>query len=209
MAEKINIGDSYFRVIDVTTRDEDGEKVPFNLKDYDDNYVAIKTGRGILDEDAYIFKRIPFSGEAEDGKLIINLSPRETSILPSIADGEIDSLFAYVQIGSSITGRVHEVSALKLKTQKGGILYQTKIDKSYDMGCLSETIGWVIDAGSLCEPNSMIIDFGNIPMPLYLDCGSLSDIENDIVDMGLLSDPITEIIDMGTLLECGSGAVSC
>jgi len=209
MAEKINIGDSYFRVIDVTTRDEDGEKIPYDLTDYKDNHVAIKTGRGIPDENAYIFKRIPFSGSPEDGKLIINLTPMETSILPSVVDGEIESLFAYVQIGSTITGQVHEVSALKLKTQQGGVMYRTQIDKSYDMGCLSETIGWVIDAGDLCDTNSLIVDFGNIPSPLYMDCGSLSDIENEIVDMGLLGDKITEVIDMGTLLDCRKGEISC
>jgi hypothetical protein len=209
MAEQINIGDSYFRIIDVTTKDEDGEKIPYDLTDYKDNYVAIKTGRGIPDDDAYVFKRIPFSGKPSEGKLLINLSPMETSILPSIVDGEIEALYAFVQIGSTITGQVHEVSALKIKTRKGGILYQTPIDKSYDMGCLSETVGWVIDAGSLCEPVSIKVDFGSILINIFMDGGSLSDREISLIDMGKLTDKITQVYDMGTLIDCGGGTISC
>jgi hypothetical protein len=209
MAEKINIGDSYFRVIDVTTKDEDGEKIPYDLTDYSDNYVAIKTGRGIPDDEAYIFKQIPFSGKPTEGKLIINLSPSETSILPSIADGEADALYAFVQIGSTITGQIHEVSALKIKTRKGGILYQTKIDKSYDMGCLSETIGWVIDAGGLCDIVSVRVDFGNIPIIIFMDGGLLSDMEVEVYDMGTLSGTIKEVYDMGALSSTCGGKTDC
>jgi len=209
MAELINVGDSYYRVIDVTVKDEDNEKIPYDLTDYQDNYVAIKVDRGLPDEDSYIFKRVPMVGSPKEGKLLINLSPEETSILPSTVNEDVEKLFAFVQIGSSITGQIHEVAALKLKTRAGGIVYQTRIDKSYDMGCLSETIGWIFDGGDLCEPITMRIDFGMIYETPYFDGGILGDTNITIFDMGELGDQITEYLEMGHLAGCGSLADSC
>ena len=206
MAEQINRGDSYYRIINVTAKDEDGDKEPYDLTDYTDNYVAIKTGRGIPDNEAYIFKRVPFKGEPSEGKLILNLTPYETDLLPSTADDEVETLYAYIQIGSTITGRIHEVSVLRLKTKEGGVLRKSKIYKGYDMGPLSETIGWIRDAGTLCQEVSIRIDFGQIPMPLFLDGGSLSDMEVSIYDMGLLSGRVNEITDLGQMRDCKSSS---
>jgi len=209
MAELINIGDSYYREIEVTVKDEDNESIPYDLTEYTDNYVAIKTQRGLPDEDAYIFKRVPFIGSPRDGKLLIHLSPDETATLPSVVDDEVERLFAFVQIGSTITGQIHEVSALKLKTRAGGIVYRTKINKSYDMGCLSEKIGWVFDGGDLCDPIIMRIDFGMIQEIPYFDGGILGDMSVTIFDMGLLGEQITEYLEMGSLIGCGSSADYC
>ena len=202
MAERINIGDSYYRVIDVTAFDEDKERIPYDLTDFSDNYVAIKTDRGIPDDEAYIFKRIPFKGDPKDGKLVVNLSPAETAILPNVTKGDVPQILMFIQIGSHITGRVHEVSALKIKTRGGGIKYTTQIDRSYDMGLLSETIGWKFDAGLLCEPVLMKIDFGMIPIDILFNGGLLTDPEVMIEDAGLLSEPIASIMDAGYLVGC-------
>ena len=202
MAEKINIGDTYYRVIDVTAVDEDGEKIPYDLTDFTDNYVAIKTDRGLPDEDAFIFKRIPFYGESSEGKLLVHFSPYETAILPSMEKGEVDSLMMFVQIGSNISGRIHEVSAMKVKTRGGGIQYKTDVDRSFDMGLLSETIGWQFDGGELCEPVTRKIDFGMIPMDILFNGGILSDTDIIIVDAGLLSEKVDLIMDAGFLKGC-------
>lgn len=51
MAELINIGDSYYKDVDVTY-ENDGEIEPVDLSIYDDNYVAIKKNRDTADSES-------------------------------------------------------------------------------------------------------------------------------------------------------------
>ena len=203
MAEKITLGDSYYREVEVTRTDSEGEKEPYSLVDYNDNFVAIKDSRELPDEEAFIFKRVHFKGNPADGTLVINLSPEETSLLPDTSKGEVEKLLMFVQVGSSITGRIHEVAVLKAKTLMGGIHRRTLIDKGYDMGCLEETIGWEYDAGNLCDMPTMEIDFGLELDEVFFSGGYLTDDGYDyVLDLGDLEDTVFDIYDLGSAQEC-------
>ena len=201
MAEKINIGDSFYKDVDVTYI-EDGEVVPVDLGIYDDNYVAFKKDRSVADADAYLFKRIFVKGSPVDGVLSLDLSPEETSLLPQTGD-DLPFFEGFVQIGSSITGHIHEVSAFKIKTKNGGIGHKTVIDKGYDMGCITEQVGWIFDAGDICEQLTEIIVFDKFPDgELMYDGGSITSTETAIVDFGNITDENVELYDLGNILEC-------
>ena len=101
MTERINIGDSFYKDVDVTYI-EDGEEFPVDLSIYDDNYVAIKRSRDTLDTDAFLLKRIFVKGNPLDGILSLDLSPEETMILPQVGD-EMPYVEGFVQIGSRET----------------------------------------------------------------------------------------------------------
>jgi hypothetical protein len=202
MAEIINIGDSYYKEVEVTT-EIDGESEPVDLSIYDDNYVAIKDSRDTPDANAYIFKRIPIKGSPQDGILILNLTPEETSALPSTSAETSPYLYVFIQIGSSITGNIHEVSSFKIKTRHGGIHHITEVDKSYDMGRITELTGWIFDAERLCEQTTEIIDFDTIAggMLVY-NAGSITNRDIVIYDAGRLNLNMPEIIDLGNIREC-------
>jgi hypothetical protein len=133
MAEKIKTGDTFYKEVRVTTKNEDMEDEPVSLELFDDNYFAIKKKPSDPDEEAFIFKKAPIKGDPEDGTLIINLTPQETVNLP-ISNEDTPYLMAYVQIGSTITGEVHEVSTFKVKVQQGGVHYITPLDTSSNTG---------------------------------------------------------------------------
>ncbi len=201
MAEKINIGDSFYKDVDVTYT-EDGEVFPVDLSIYDDNYVAFKESRNTPDEDAFLLKRIFVKGTPLDGILSLDLSPEETSLLPQ-TDDSMPSFEGFVQIGSSITGHVHEVSSFKIKTRNGGIGHKTVIDKSYDMGCITEQVGWVFDAGDICDQLTEIIVFDQFPDgDLAYDAGSITATSIEIIDFGDINDTDVELYDLGEILTC-------
>lgn len=207
MIEKINLGDSFFKEV-VVTEIIDDEETPVNLSIYDDNYVAIKKSRSDIDSDAYIIKRV-FVSDAQEGILTLNLTPDETATLPITTPDGIQSLLGFVQIGSSITGQVHEVSSFKIKTKESGIRHITEIDKSYDMGCIGDLTGWVFDAGRLCEQTLMIVDFDSENMGVLMyNAGSISSTELIIYDFGIFDTTMPTIVDMGPLREC-SYSLSC
>jgi hypothetical protein len=201
MTETVNIGDSFYKKVSVTY-EEDSEEIPVDLSIYDDNYIAIKRDRKTADSEAYIFKKIPVT-DALGGILTINLSPEETTALPEMTD-EIRYIEGFVQIGSTINGQIHEVSAFKLKTRHGGIGHITPIDKSYDMGCLSEPVGWVFDAGSICETVVQIEYFGTEDGLIIYNGGMLTSDSIEIVDFGKLDLEMPEIIDFGYIRDCTS-----
>ena len=202
MAELINIGDSFYKEVEVTYF-SDGEEEPVDLSTYDDNYIAIKDSRDILDVDSYIFKKIPIKGSPSDGILSLDLSPNETLLVPETSSDGIPFIYGYVQIGSSVTGQVHEVSFFKIKTRKSGIGHITELDQSYDMGCLKEVVGFIFDAEKLCEQTVMIIDFDSENEGLLLyNGGILTATEIEIVDAGVLNLEIIETIDLGYIREC-------
>jgi len=196
MAEIITIGDSYYKEIEVT-RTVDREKIPLDLTPFDDNYVAIKASRDTLDDEAYLFKPAPILGSPKEGRLLINLSPEETELLPITGSSEMPFIYMFVQIGSTITGRIHEVSALKTKTRQSGIRHKTKIDKSFDMGCINEVVGWRFDMGRLCEPAGLRVDLGSDGGFIYLDAGHINDTETEILDMGSINAVAFEKEDLG------------
>ena len=202
MAETINVGDSFYKEVEVTY-DIDGESEPVDLEIYDDNYVAIKKDRDTPDSEAYIFKNIPIKGNPKDGTLVINLLPEETSVLPKTPDMDPPYMFAFVQIGSSITGQIHEVSYFKVKTRHGGIHHITQVDKSYDMGCITETVGWIFDAGEICEQITEVVDFDVLAggMLLY-DAGNITNRDITFYDAGSILDTDTEFVDLGFMREC-------
>ncbi len=209
MAEIINIGDSYYKEVEVTY-ENDGDVEPVNLSIYDDNYVTIKASRDTPDADAFIFKMIPIKGDAEDGVLILNLTPDETSILPATSSDGLASLIVFVQIGISVTGQIHEVSYFKVKTRVGGVHHVTEVDKSYDMGCLTEQVGWIFDAGRLCDQTTEIIDFDDVAGgPLLYNGGSITSTDITIYDAGSINDEDTEFIDLGYIRECSTTGISC
>lgn len=202
MAEVINIGDSYYKEIEVTY-ENDGDTEPVDLSIYDDNYVTIKKNRDTPDSEAIIFKAIPIKGNPKDGILILNLTPEETSLLPKTSIEETPSLMVFVQIGSSVTGHVHEVSYFKIKTRQGGIHHITRVDKSYDMGMISEQIGWIFDAGGICDQTTEIIDFDDIAGgPLVYNAGSITSLDITLYDAGSINDSSTDFIDLGYIREC-------
>lgn len=198
--EKIIRGDTYYKTIEVTAEDEDREKIPFDLTEFGQNFVAIKESRGIPDEDSFIFKPIPYSGPPEDGKMLVHLSPEETKLLPDME--EVESLFMFVQIGSEITGRVHEVSTFKIKTIGHGIGHITRIDKDTNMGPIGETVGWVFDMGSICDPVTSKIDLGGSYVDVFFESGSILDQVIKIEDFGKIGDLLIEVYDMGRLYDC-------
>lgn len=202
MAELINIGDSFYKEVEVTY-EIDGEQEPVDLSIYDDNYVAIKDNRSIPDENAYIFKKIPIKGNPEDGILVLNLTPDETSMLPETSTDGIPFIQAFVQIGSSITGQIHEVSFFKIKTRQGGIHHITEVDKSFDMGSITEQVGWIFDAGSICEQVVEIIDFDDTAGgPLIYNAGSITSTDIVIYDSGSILDTDTVFEDLGYIRDC-------
>ena len=202
MAELINLGDSFYKEVDVTYMN-DGEKEPVDLSIYDDNYVCFKDSREVPDSESYIFKKIPVKGSPEDGVLILNLTPQETEILPETSADALPCLFGFVQIGSSVTGQIHEVSFFKVKTRQGGIGHITEVDKSYDMGCLTAIVGWVFDAGRLCDQTIEVIDFddNNDGLLLY-NGGRLTTPDFEIYDAGRLDLEMPGTIDLGYIREC-------
>ena len=202
MAETINIGDSYYKEVEVTY-ENDGEVEPVDLSIYDDNYVTVKKDRNTPDNEAYIFKMIPIKGDPLDGTLVLNLTPEETGLLPITSPDGIQSIMFFVQIGSSITGQIHEVSYFKAKTRAGGIQHVTEIDKSYDMGCITEMTGWIFDAGRICEQVTEVVDFDDIAggMIVY-NAGSITNNDVTIYDAGRITDQDTEFIDLGYVREC-------
>ncbi len=209
MAEIINIGDSYYKEVEVTY-ETDGEMEPVDLSIYDDNYVTIKPSRETSDSEALVFKAIPIKGGPEDGILILNLTPEETSLLPKTSPEEYPHLYVFVQIGSSVTGQIHEVSFFKVKTRIGGVHHITIIDKDYDMGCLSEQVGWIFDAGKLCEQTTEIIDFNDVAGgPLLYNAGAITSTDIDIYDTGRIIDEDSEFVDLGYIRECSATGVSC
>jgi hypothetical protein len=203
MAEKIKTGNTYKKDVYVTTINEEGESEPVDLSIYDDNYFVIKKDRSDDDSEAYIFKRIPVKGDPRDGTLVINLTPEETGALP-LTSQELPSLQGYVQIGSSVTGEVHEVSDFKIKTIMGGVRYITPIDTSYDMGCITEVVGYIFDAGHICDPVNIVIEFGNSYGGFIYNGGPLNDSEATIHDPGTLLNPNTTYVDLGSLRQCTS-----
>ena len=208
MAERINIGDSFYKEVEVTYTN-DGEEEAVDLSIYNDNYVTLKPNRDALDSEAYIFKAIPIKGSPEDGTLIINLTPDETSLLPATSSDSIPYIYGFVQIGSSVTGQIHEVSEFKIKTRNGGIGHITQIDKDYDMGCIAEQVGWIHDAGRLCDQTTEIIIFDdhNDGLLLY-NGGSITATEIEIIDPGKLDLEMPEVIDLGYIREC-TGLLTC
>jgi len=209
MAELINLGDSFYKEVEVTYTN-DGEEEPVNLSVYDDNYVAIKDSRDVADQDAYIFKNIPVKGIPEDGLLLLNLTPYETELLPVTANDGLQYIYGYVQIGSTVTGQVHEVSHFKIKTRKSGIKHITAVDQSYDMGCIKEVVGWVFDAEKLCDQTSMIIDFDDDNEGLLLyNAGALTATEVEIFDAGVLDLNMPLTIELGYIRECSRTFGSC
>lgn len=208
MAEIINIGDSYYKEVEVTY-ENDGEIEFVDLSIYDDNYVAIKESREVDDSNALIFKPIPIKGNPSDGTLILNLTPEETALLPKTSSDDILSLMVFVQIGSSVTGQVHEVSSFKVKTRLGGVYHITEIDKGYDMGCLTEQVGWIFDAGKLCDQTVEIIDFDDVAGGLIIyNAGSITSGDITIYDAGHIS-TTPDFVDIGYIRECSSSLESC
>jgi len=206
MAEIINIGDSFYKEVEVTY-EVDGEIEPVDLSIYDDNYVALKDSRETPDSEAYIFKNIPIKGSPKDGVLVLNLTPEETSVLPQTSPDGIPYIYAFVQIGSSITGQIHEVSFFKVKTRLGGIHHITQIDKSYDMGCITEPIGWIFDAESICDQVVEIIDFDDVAGGILIyNAGAITSTDVTIYDAGSLIDAV-EYIDLEYIRECRTPGV--
>lgn len=201
MTERINIGDSFYKDIDVSYT-EDGEQYPVDLSIYDDNYVAIKRSRDTPDSEAYLLKRIFVKGAPDEGILSLDLSPEETSLLPQTNE-ELSFIEGFVQIGSSVTGHIHEVSSFRIKTRNGGIGHITAIDKSYDMGCIAEQVGWIFDAGSICEQVTDIIVFDQFPDgDLVYDAGAITSVEVSIDDFGSITDEVVDLYDLGSILDC-------
>jgi len=198
--EKINIGDSFFKEVEVTTV-IDGEVEPVDISIYDDNYFAIKTSRKDSDEEAIIFKKIPKKSD-KDGILIINLTPQETALLPETSLETIPYLYGFVQIGSTITGEVYEVASFKIKTRHGGIGHITQLDRSYNMGSIKEQIGLVFDAGKLCEMTSLIVDFGEEVGSIAYNGGEIRDGELELYDLGSIKDDDITPIDFGNIRGC-------
>jgi hypothetical protein len=202
MAEIINIGDSYYKEIEVTS-EIDGEQEPVDLSIYDDNYVAIKDSRETPDTSAYIFKPIPVKGNPSDGTLVLNLTPEETELLPATSSNGSPYLYVFVQIGSSVTGQIHEVSFFKVKTRVGGIHHITEVDKSYDMGMVDEITGWIFDAGQLCDQTTEIVDFDTVSGGILVyNAGALTNRDIVIYDTGILDLSMPETIDLGIMREC-------
>lgn len=208
MAELINLGDSFYKEVDVTYT-IDGEKEPVDLSIYDDNYVCFKESREVPDSDSYIFKKIPVKGDPEDGILVLNLTPTETNTLPKTSPDGIPYIYGFVQIGSSVTGQIHEVSSFKVKTRQGGIGHITEIDKSYDMGSITSIVGWIFDAEKLCDQTTMIIDFDDDHggMLLY-NAGAIDAYYTEIFDAGQLDLEMPEVIDLGYIRECVNNLVA-
>jgi len=201
MAEKIKIGDTFYKEVYVTRRDEDGEEEAVDLTIYDDNYVAIKKDRMDPDSEALLFIDAPIKGDPKDGVLVVNLRPDDTVSLP-LSTEESPYLYGFVQIGSSITGEVHEVAEFKIKTIMGGVHHITPVDKSYDMGYIGELVGYIFDAGRLCDTVSLIIDFDEENMGrLVYNGGSLTSGVLEIYDPGSILD-IPETTDLGRLMDC-------
>lgn len=201
MAEKIKIGDTFYKEVYVTRQDEDGEDEPVDLTIYDDNYVVIKKDRMDPDIEALIFLDAPIKGSPDDGTLIVRFTPTETSFLP-LPDDKIPYLYGFVQIGSSITGEVHEVAEFKIKTVMGGVHHITPVDKGYDMGSINELVGYVYDGGGLCETVALIIDFDEDNMGrLLYNGGSLTSGVLEVYDPGELLDP-PEVTDLGRIMDC-------
>jgi len=196
MSEIIIRGNSYFKEVVVTT-EEDGEEYPVDLTNYTDNYFSISTCRGLDDSEAVFFDKIS-SPDPENGILTINLTPNSTSQLP-LTDKNLQYLYGFVQIGSVITGQVHEVSSFKIKTKDGGISHITPIDKSYDVGPITETVGWVFDAGCITETVSFIENFGGDNGRIIFNAGSLNCDTLKIENFGRLDLTMPEIIDFGRL----------
>ena len=201
MAEKIKVGDTFYKEVYVTRLDEDGEDEPVDLTIYDDNYVVVKRNRFDSDVDSLIFLDAPIKGDPKDGVLVVRFTPDDTSYLP-LPEGSSLYLYGFVQIGSSITGEVHEVSEFKIKTVMGGVHHITAIDKGYDMGRITEMVGYVYDGVSVCASLSLIIDFDedNLGRLLY-NGGSLTSGVLEIYDPGSLLDP-PEVTDLGRIIEC-------
>lgn len=201
MAEKIKIGDTFYKEVFVTRQDEDGEEEPVDLTIYDDNYVVVKKDRMDSDEDALIFIDAPTKGNPKEGTLVVNFRPEDTSILPLPTDSQL-YLYGFVQIGSSVTGEVHEVAEFKIKTIMGGVHHITPVDKGYDMGYIRDMVGYVFDSGSICDTVSLIIDFDedNLGRLVY-NGGSLTSGVLEIYDPGTLLD-IPQTTDLGRLLDC-------
>ncbi len=201
MAEKIKLGDTFYKEVYVTREDEDGEDEAVDLAIYDDNFVVIKKDRMDADEDALIFLDAPVKGDPKDGTLIVRLTPQDTAMLPLPSDDQL-YLYGFVQIGSSITGEVHEVAEFKIKTVMGGVHHITEVDRGYDMGNISELVGYVFDGGALCDSVSLIIDFDEENMGrLLYNGGSLTSGVLEIYDPGELLDP-PEVTDLGRVIDC-------
>ena len=196
MAETIIKGSSYYKEVNVTTR-EDGEEIPVDLSSYVDNYFSITTKRGLPDSKSIVFDKIVASDPA-GGLLTINLTPETTSMLP-LTTRDMPYLYGFVQIGSIITGQVHEVASFKIKTKDGGIAHITPIDKSYDMGCLKEEVGWIFDAGNLCETVTMIEKFGDDNGIIVFNAGRLNTDSIEIIDFGRLDLNMPDITDFGSI----------
>lgn len=199
MTEIITKGNSYYKEINVSY-DEDGESVPVDLTNYDDNYFSITKDRGLSDSDAIIFEKIG-TNDPKNGILTINLFPDETKLLPN-TNRDNPYLYGFVQIGSTITGHVHEVASFKIKVKDGGIKYITEIDKSYDMGCVNEASGWIFDAGSICETVTVIEYFGTDDGLIIYNGGSLKTDSIEIINFGKLNLVMPEVIDFGNIRSC-------
>ncbi len=209
MAEIINLGDSFYKEVGVTYFN-DGEEEPVDLSIYDDNYVCFKDTRDTPDEDGYVFKNIPIKGDPSEGILILNLTPQETILFPETSPDGLPFLYGFVQIGSSVTGQIHEVSFFKTKTRKGGIGHITEVDKSYDMGCITSVTGWIFDAGKLCDQTSSIVDFDDENEGLLVyNGGSIAATEIDIFDPGQLDLEMPDTIDLGYIRECVNNLEKC
>lgn len=200
MIEKLYIGDSFYKEVEVTTV-IDGEIEPIDISIYDDNYFAIKQNRKQLDEEAFVFKKIPKKSD-KDGILIISLTPKETSVLPETSSDKLPYLYGFVQIGSTITGEVYEVASFKIKTKPGGIGHITQIDRSYDMGHINEQIGLIFDAGKICDTASLIVDFGEEVGAIAYNGGELKDNELELYDLGKIIDDEIEEVDFGNIRGC-------
>jgi hypothetical protein len=118
------------------------------------------------------------------------------------ADGDIPYMYAFIQIGSSVTGSIHEVSFFKIKTRVGGVHHITEIDKSYDMGRIDEMIGWIFDAGEICEQVTEIVDFDTVAGGLLVyNAGAITNRDIVVYDTGSIL-VLPEYVDLGTMREC-------
>jgi len=201
MAERLKIGDTFYKEVYVTKRDDYGEEEAVDLTIYDDNYIAIKKSRMDPDEEALLFIDAPIKGDPRDGVLVVNLRPSDTATLP-LPTEEYPYLYGFVQIGSSITGEVHEVAEFKIKAIMGGVHHITPVDKSYDMGYIDEVVGYIFDAGRICDTVSLIIDFDEDNMGrLVYNGGSLTSGVLEIYDPGSILD-IPRTTDLGRIMDC-------
>lgn len=201
MAEKIKTGNTFYKEVYVTRQDDDGEDEPVDLTIYDDNYIAIKKDRMDSDQDALIFIEAPIKGDPTEGVLVVSFNPYDTATLPLSSNDQL-YLYGFVQIGSSITGEVHEVAEFKLKAVSGGVHHITPVDKNYDMGRITEMVGYVYDSGSICDSVSLIIDFDEDNMGrLVYSGGSLTSGILEIYDPGSILD-VPEVTDLGRVLDC-------